>query len=142
MSFSVDLTVRSSEMQSINSWKDVTPFAGSVVAYKTNSYYLGASKGFVLEDESIQFGYIDERVSDWSCGEKGYNMTRLLKPKEVPDNCALIDSQLKSSISMRLASSDEISSISKAIFADQAKFEYMFDKERVTTILERHLSRL
>lgn len=142
MSFSVDLTVRNFEMQPINSWKDVTPFAGSVVAYKTNSYYLGASKGFVLEDESIQFGYIDECLSDWSGGEKGYNMTRLLKPKRVPGKCALIDSKLESSISMRLASRDEISLIGKAILADRAEFEYIFGKERVTTILERHLSRL
>ena len=142
MSSSVDLTVRSSEMQPINSWKDVAPFAGSVVAYKTNSYYLGASKGFSLEDESIQFGYIDESVSDWSCKEKGYKMSRLLKPKEVASNCALIDSELKLSISMRLASRDEIGLIGKAILADQAKFECIYDKERVTTILEQHLSRL
>ncbi len=142
MSFSVDLTVRSSEMQPINSWKDVTPFAGSVVAYKTNSYYLDASKGFVPEDESIQFGYIDKPARDWSCGEEGYEMKRLLKPKEVPRNCALIDSKLESSISMRLASRDEISLIGKAILADQAKFDYIFDKERAITILEQHLSRL
>lgn len=130
------------EMQTISSWKDIAPFAGSVVAYKTNSCYLGASKGYVLEDKSLQFGYIEERISDWSCGERGYHLIRLLKPDELPSNCALIDSELKSSISMRRASRDEIISISKAILADQAHFEYMAEKNGVSAILHKQLSKL
>lgn len=132
----------SSEMQTMSSWKDIAPFAGSVVAYKTNSCYLGSLKGYVLEDKSLQFGYIEERVSEWSCGERGYHLIRLLKPDELPSNCALIDSQLKSSISMRRASRDEIISITKAILADQAHFEYMRDKNGVTAILNKNLSKL
>jgi len=46
---------------------------------------------------------------------------------------------MASSVSMRLATKEEISFIGKAITADRAKFEYMFDKEKVNAILKQHL---
>jgi len=137
MSFSVNSAVGSSEMKLINSWNDVTPFAGSVVAYMTNSCYFKGSKGFDLDNPLTQFSYVNPSISCWSYEEEGYYITRLLKPEEVPGTCALIDSKLKSPILMRRASSNEINLISQAIFAGQAKFEYKNEKD-AKRILEQH----
>ena len=124
-----------SGFQTIQSWEEVAPFAGRVVAYQTDSVYFGATKGYTVEN--IHFGHISEFPIYFS--EKGYNMVKVLKPGDVPGNCVLVASKLKLHISMRLATKEEIGLIGKAITADQATFEYMFDKERMNAILERHL---
>lgn len=152
MSFSVNLSPKSLEMQVIRSWTDVKPFAGNIVAYKTHSYYLGASKGYSLTDDSIMFGYINEPCHLWNSLELGYQMTRLFEPQEVPKkgNCVLVDSRLNTHLFMRLATWDEISLIFKAMTSGQAKFEYKFDDKQMKAILikqfssslDRHFSKL
>jgi hypothetical protein len=125
-----------SAMQEISCWSDVTPFAGRVVAYN------GAHQGYTLEDQSIRFGYVSEHVSHWDCGEKGYRMTRLLNPTDPQGPYALVTSKLKSPLSMRLASRDEITLIGRAIVANEARFEHLLNQERIGAILDRHLARL
>ena len=126
-----------SGFHAIHDWVDVLPFTGRVIAYQTDSYYFGAHKGYTIEN--VHFGYIRDACS--TCGsEIGYTMTKVLKPEDVASDCTLTPSHLKSKISMRLATKKEIQLINKAITDDQAKFEYMFDKEKVNAILERNLN--
>lgn len=123
----------------IDHWVDVIPFAGRVVAYQTNSYYYGAHKGYTIGN--VHFGYINEAFNRCRCcGENGYTMTKILKPDDIASDCILITPKLNSNMSMRLATKEEIELIHKAITADQAEFEYMFDKEKVNAILKRHLN--
>lgn len=129
-----------SGMQVISSWDQVVPFAGRIVAYQADSGHFGATSGYTVGD--YHFGCIDETPSNWSGGEKGYNMTKLLKPEAVGSTCALIASVLKKPIFIRLATKEETSLIGKAIAAGQARFEYMSDTKRIQAILERHLSEL
>lgn len=124
----------------INSLNDVKLFSGRIVAYETDSSYFKGNKGY--EIENIYFGYVSEVSSEWSGGEIGYNMARLLKPKDIGGNCALIMSTLKKSpISMRLATKEEIELIKNAIAAKQARFNYMYgkDKESISAILKDNL---
>ncbi len=130
------------EMRSIQTWEAVRPFAGKVVAYRANAGYLCAFKGFHLEDASVQFGYIDSFVSDWGSGERGYRMVRILDPKGVSGVCALVNSQLKSLIFMRLATDKEVHHIDRALRNGQAKFELDLDLHSVIAILGQQFAKL
>ncbi|MFV0340023.1 MAG: hypothetical protein ACK5MA_05230 [Parachlamydiaceae bacterium] len=112
------------------------------MAYRANGGYLSAFKGFHLEDVSVQFGYIDTFVSDWGRGGKGYRMIRILDPKGVSGVCALVNSQLKALIFMRLATDKEVQQIDRAIRNGQAKFELDLDLHSVMAILGQQLARL
>lgn len=124
MSLAVGPKISSSEMQPIKSWEDIKPFAGGFVAYKTDSYYFGARRGHTFDsDKTTYFGYIDNNVVEWDTGEKGYNITRLLKPKEIGGACALIASRLTYPISMRAATENEMKKIVIACKTGCAEFE-------------------
>jgi len=127
-------------MQSIECWNDVTQFAGSVVAYKTDSVYFGATRSYVFENKSLYFGYIEKKTSRWSSGEMGYNMSNLLKADQKAKLCAIILSKITSPISMRLAKNHEIEMISKAVESDEAYFAFIFTKEKMQGLLIPQLS--
>ncbi len=130
----------SSSFQTIQSWDQVTPFAGRIVAYQTSSYYIGATKW--LTEGNTRFGFIEEVPLRWERNEKGYLMIRVLKPQDSHGNCALIDSQLKEQLCMRIATTAEVELIDKAIAAKEAKFEYAVEDEIVRSIFEKHRSKI
>ena len=129
------------EMTPLLSWDDAMPFAGKVVAYKTTSYYMGSEKGYVLDDLDLKFGYVSCEFGEWyPCGievERGYCLTKLLKPKDISGTSVLNGDRCQS-ISIRLASSKEISSIIQAITSDQAILEY-WDKDKSLSVLSQHI---
>jgi hypothetical protein len=125
MTLATNTTAISSDstMTTVQSWKDVTPFAGRLVAYKTDSVYFGREKGYTLN--TLRFGFIPQSPYFWDNGERGFQILQLLKPKEIPAAKALNDSMLaKSSVAMRLATSEELHTVLRAVIFRQAKFEH------------------
>lgn len=122
------------KMLKVTSWKDIEPFAGRIIAYKTDSFYIGNRNCYrIYSDESIKFGYVFPRSSEWEVwpedkGGTGYNLARLLLKDGAPGNCALIDRYiLKCYLFLRLASQEEIMKIHNAIKSEKAEFEYIFE---------------
>jgi hypothetical protein len=130
-----------SSFKIIKSWDDVTQFVGRVVAYQTDSDYFGPTQCFTVGN--TRFGYIREGHGPWGeTGEEGYNMVRVLKSQALFQPCALIASELKKNLSMRLATKEEVNLISKATTAGQAAFASMFYRDDEREILEHNLSML
>jgi len=132
-------SIKKDPLVTISSWKDVKPFAGRIVAYESESYYLDAfpNKVYPLNSKpSLTYGYVDTEPSNWSCGEVGYGVTRLLIPKAIAGNCAFIDPAIRGKhVKMRLATPKELAQISKAICFNKAKFEYVYDKKEAYAML-------
>jgi ankyrin repeat protein len=123
--------------QTLQTWYDVVPFAERVVAYTKDTSYFGAEKGYKRGE--TYFGYIGERAYSRKDKEMGFTMQRLLKPDGSEGPRALVESLLKSSLSMRLATNEEIGFLRDAVTAGQAKFEMMRGKDEMIDILERSL---
>lgn len=130
-----------SDMTPIGTWRDLIPFAGSIVAYRTEACFFLGTTGYLPSDRSVQFGYIENEVSQWG-GGKGCQMSRLVRPREMPfQRCLLIDSELKlqSPIAMRLATKEEVEFVLDLIVVDKvAEFECRLDM-RISSILKRQL---
>lgn len=110
----------------VASWEEIKPFVGKIVACKSDSYLY--SMGYTLNASSgITYGYIpDIGIVDWSCGEKGYWILRLISTKDYSSNCPLINSYLKeANLGLRLVTSEEIKKIRYAIIMEKAVFEYI-----------------
>ena len=137
MAAPVSASVVSSDMQLVRSWSDVAPFAGRVIAFKTNSdsHQFKGNQGYFLKDNSTRFGFIDTIWSCWKDEGIGYNMSMLLKPGDVSQNRLLVRSELVD-FSMRLATENELRLIDRAITAGQARIEYT-NNDRIKAILER-----
>jgi len=130
------------DFKQVDSHEDLKAFAGSVVAYKTNSRYLGSEKGYpIASDASVKYGYVSpasERWQDVELGtEEGYRMTRLLRPNDFPRNCALVDSEIKRGAFLlrSIITKEESEKIKEALSTDKAKFEYVFNKEKAFAML-------
>lgn len=139
---SASLPINHLEMQLINSWEDVKPLVECVVAYKTNSHSIKALYGYCLDDQPIQFGYINDNIVTFRSEEKGYTMIRLLQSGKNPNSCVLSSLALESSTSMRLASIEETDLIKQAVRSDQAAFEYVFNRSGSLAFLEKHIKRV
>jgi hypothetical protein len=111
-------------MVPINNWKELKPFAGRFVAYKTNSYNFGAQNGFSLNtDLALKYGYLSHLVWEWEKGEEVYHLQMVLKPHEISSKRLIFNSTL-GDLSMRFCSCEEIILIKDAINNNQAKFEH------------------
>ena len=131
-----------SGMREIFCGDQVSPFAGKIVAYHADSPYFTRNGYRPWEN---YFGYIDEKVWDWSTGEKGHSMSRLFNSNSADGPCGLINSQLKYPISMRLATGEEIRFIERAITSNRAEFagsDIKHINQKISEIVNRQLSKL
>ena len=56
-----------SSLTFIKTWKDITPFAGKIVAYKAiGDYYAPEGRYSVDTDVSLIYGYVEKEISNWS----------------------------------------------------------------------------
>src|SRR5690242_9824378 len=136
-------------MTLINSFVDVEPFSGRVIAFKTTSFYMGEKNGYKLDDSGTKYALISESLDHWevrpSDGEnnRGYSMSIFLNPKETPSNHALIDCKLKNAnMQIRLATKQEVCLIKEAVVYDKAVLEYKFDKNKIISLLDLEIKRL
>lgn len=141
-------------MTPITTWKDVTPFAGKVVAFSSNSARWSSDIGVRANNENstIYFGYVETKPYNFSfTGESGYSLIVLVAKKLGYHNHKIIKLHntglaTHGTLSMRLATPNEINSIrqliknNKAVFAgDTVVFlgaENNTDPELITLIEE------
>lgn len=123
----------------IRTWTDAQPYAGSVVAYQSDSSYFGPDQGLRLEH--VQFGYVSEMSSLWHEKDNGYLLSKLLRMDEdVSSMHELTDPILReSNLSMRSATDAETKSIKSYVAADLAYFEFITNKSKMLKILARQL---
>lgn len=122
---------------------DADPFKGRIVAYKTQSTYLGGNRGVQLKDDGLlRYAYIAPNSRLSALGEEVFDLNQLIKPDEVQLTHAIGESSLNMGVSMRLASLREIVKIKKAIKAKEAVFEQMPDIEKVKQAIQLHLTML
>lgn len=148
-----------SSFKNIQVWKDVTPFADSVVAYQTTHFYFGATEAYPINNNF--FGYIEKSPRETSIPhkiglEKYFRMVRMLKPDACSGVCSLADSTLDTLIAknalsidsfvrMRFATKEEIALIRKAIESKEVIFDYSehsHDDECINKVLEKYLLKL
>ena len=98
--------------------------------FRSTPHYLVKEGMWVLNPTSdIHYGYIDKRLPNWSCGEMGHQMVRLLKPNDVPSKCALTDSVLReANLYVRPITAAERYHITQFLEKGFVEFEYK-DKE-------------
>jgi len=128
-------------MVKINDWEDVSPYAGRFVAYLG----LYGGYGFKLENSKIKFGKISKMpntYSGWSRSgwsrERGYTITRVLKPGDGHSTCVLTYSMIEK-LYLRLLIRDEFTRLQKAIEDEDAQLEHMTadcEKEYVMKLLQ------
>lgn len=115
------------DMTQIISWRDIQPFAGSLVTYTTPTHYftLGV-KNPINNNEQVHYGYIEEEPTYYDhISETGYKMLQLLAPEQFAGACSLTDSTLKNSnMRMRKSIAEEILQICKALATNKAKFAH------------------
>lgn len=125
-------------MKQMTSLKDVGKFAGEIVAYKTNSYYLTSQKSYSIgSDDSIKFAIINFSSSDCGSGERGYGIKRLVGARDFFGNYMLTDSVFNDTLEMRKINKEEAEKIQQAITSSKARFEHITDKEEVLCLLRR-----
>jgi hypothetical protein len=143
-------------MQHVQQWKEMHPYAGSLVVFKASSDYLGKSgwgeEYSLYPDSSLKVGVVGKKIGDWGRGKdaKGYNLCMLLLSGEAWSRCVLSLSQAKfsdllegeshnrilstsnmkfSDVRIRFPSLDELSKIKKAV-TDGARFDYASIREQ------------
>jgi len=130
----------------IQSLGEISPFAGHMVAYETTSPYFGLHKGYTIaENSTTKYGYVEALYIPWTTGEYGPNLTRVLTPRDLHSNCALINSLLlQHPLLLRLATRQEIEWIQKAVDLGEAQLEHSSarDKSQMQEIFTRHLHAL
>jgi len=87
-------------MQQIMSWQQVAPFAGKMVAYKTNTLYLNSGNSahqlqILRLFSDFCYGYISSIPMDWLSGGRGYKLEQLSKPKTLQWSKALTNDIIK-----------------------------------------------
>lgn len=64
--------VKINTWKKINSWQDVAPFAGKIVAYSTHYDFYLSEHGCSFADANIKYGYIPKGYGDWiACDRDG-----------------------------------------------------------------------
>ena len=107
-------------MDPVNTYKDMQPFAGCVVAYQTKSSSFSDSFSFDDEPE-VKFGTVSNRTVHFrGIGDAedrtGFWLYEFLKPKSDIMHHGMTKSELeRHSLTMRAASPDEIDKLRRAI---------------------------
>ncbi|MFA6916486.1 MAG: hypothetical protein WC222_08825 [Parachlamydiales bacterium] len=105
---------------SINNWGDVSPFVGSFVAYQTSDFYFNKKDVYHFEDQTVCYGYIKNKVDNWSSSEHGYSVEVVSIHGKYSTyaltNSKLIDANLR----MRLATKDEIKKCNNEVMNNRA----------------------
>lgn len=140
------------QMNQLKTSNDVELFAGSVVAFKTDSYYLGSKIRFKLfpdnqESDGLKFGYIPKNlisfklsISSHKSSFTAYDMSHLLGNDDVSDACALSTDWLKNySFVLRYATTPEIYAIARAYGSKRAKFYNIFSNKYIKNFLQAQL---
>lgn len=126
-------TSKTDSMTSIKSWKDVTPFAGRVIAVQSKSSYFNFIHGecFLLNDSPLFYGLVNKESSLYRSNTYGYGMAPILKTKGTPAWCTFTDKHIQDDVtlSIRLATKEEIEQFIAAVESDKAEIAYTFSKD-------------
>lgn len=124
-------------MNRILSWTDLKPFAGQIIAFKTESHYLGANRGFFEElRNNLKYGYVPQKPAFWGSEGSGYAIKKLLSPAEKPNLSGITDSTLLTeSISVRSTTDWERTQIILLVWKQRALFEY--DPQELLLVINR-----
>ena len=108
-------------LSSVRSQKDVSQYAGAIVAYETDiNYFSITGEGYPISDSDpqLKFGLVSKFPH-------GYELKQLLRPDEVPSCKALINPKIAEGVLlMRLATIREQHGIRKAVLTKKAEFDY------------------
>ena len=112
------------ETHAINSWKEIEPFVGTVVAYTATTYYLTSKDyKYLLPQSSYSYGFVEKRLMDWRNTGKGYHLAQLLKKDSIGGVTALSDKFIQEgNLCIRNITSQEAEEIMQAIIAEKARF--------------------
>lgn len=146
MAAAANSATSSTAMQPITHWQDVSPFAGTLVAFKTGIPLLrdwDSGDAFTLSDKNIFFGYVSEKPKtheivkiDLRKNEEGYSIFLVLKPNGYGRwGREVCDTYLGNNpLSMATATKVQQSKILEAITQGRAKLDAHF-KDRAIEIL-------
>lgn len=107
-------------MNPVNTYKDMQPYAGCVVAFQTKSHSFSDSFSFDEKPE-VKFGTVSNITSRWQGSgdpedRTGYTLYEFLKPKSAIMHHAMTKSSLeRDALIMRAASPEEIDKLRSAI---------------------------
>lgn len=115
---------RPSGMQEIRTLGDIAPFSGSIVAYKTNEFYLNSDAYPLNSLSSVCFGRISSRLIQYPDGDCGYSMNILLQKNTAskPASLTALTLARNSTIHMRAATILERQRIENAIRIGEAEY--------------------
>lgn len=120
----------------IRTCNDARLFSNRVVAYRTESSYFVSDHGIKFNEHSL--GYLQYEMGIEIGND--YHLHPLINLEGIPNPIALSDAQLaKTQVLMRLATQEEAEFIWREVEADRAKFGFLFNKEKILSILEKHL---
>lgn len=134
-------------MNPINTYKDMQPFAGCVVAFQTKSYPFPDSFSFDDEPE-VKFGTVSNMTYRFQASGKaedrtGYRLYEFLKPESdsYRTHRGMTKSKLEQhSLTMRAASQEEINKLRKAIELGKASHCLGLDWEKLKELAEKHFA--
>ena len=136
-------------MNPVNTYKDMQPFAGCIVAYQTKSYSFSDSFSFDDEPE-VKFGTVSNMTSRFQgIGDAedrtGFMLYEFLKPKSTIMHHGMTKSELeRHALTMRAASPDEIDKLRSAIDLGKASHCHLsrwgLDWEKLKELAEKHFA--
>ncbi len=135
-----------SDYSVVKTWDQVTPFADKVVAYQTDSDYIGNGQR-EYNIGVVRFGLVRSNPSQWAVpycpatdeNSFGYNMDRVWKRGNVGSVCALTTRNLKPRTTMRLATAEEMGVLRTEITEGEAHCGCEWGDDRMLAILERSI---
>ncbi len=138
-------------MHSINTYKDMEPFAGCVVAYQTESPSF--SDSFSFDDEpKVKFGTVSNMTSRFqgvgSAEDRtGFMLYEFLKPASAITHHGMTKTELEQhSLTMRAAFPSEIDKLRNAIDLGKATHchasRWGLDWEKLKNLAEQHFDKL
>lgn len=116
------------EMIKIKESNDAWPFAGKIIAYTTNSSYLGTYVGLVINNKNeIKYGYVEDKPTHLIGQPAAFRIHQFKRAYETAEGCkALMDQILRErnfALAMRYANNDELTFIAEAIKNGKAYLE-------------------
>lgn len=128
-------------MTFIKSWKEVEPFAGTIMAYIATTPRFGYHKGYPVDkNQLIKYAYVRKAPTN-NGKEEGYGIVQLLLPKEVFSGCVIDNTMiakncLGGALQVRKITEDESSQIYTAITTKKAVFSYDTEEDALAYLLK------
>lgn len=135
----------------INSYKDMQPFAGGIVAYQTEKKIYKFQDGFVFkESPEIKFGTLSNMTSRFAGHEYeenriGFMLYEFLKPGSSIIHHGMPNTVLEDlSLSMRSATPKEVKGLKKAVRLGNASHSHLsrwgLDWKKLKELAQQHFS--